>query len=86
MNTRSTIMSSKLPLRCATSADGVTTHLVVASPALPWTEPDRLPMAVLCGLPAVAESSENPGAVGCQRCLSRAWLFMALPSFEVMPA
>lgn len=76
---------ARLPLRCATSTDAVT-HLVVASPALPWSEPDRLPMTVLCGLPAVAESSDNPGAVGCDRCLSRAWLFMALPSFEVATA
>lgn len=77
--------AARSPLRCATSADGMT-HLVVTSPALRWADPDRLPPSVLCGLQAKSESAAHPAEVECGRCLSRAGFFMALPSFEVVPA
>lgn len=74
---------SRTPFRTVTAAGNEITHLVVMSPALPSTGPDRLPAGTLCGRPVTAEADTPVADVQCVRCLTRAPRFMALPTYEV---
>ena len=72
-----------LPFHTVTAASDRDTHLVVSSPALRASRPDRLPFATLCGR-AVAGKDPTPIAdVGCLRCLLRTQTFLGLPTYQV---
>lgn len=72
------------PFRTVTAAGSPITHLVVVSPALPGTDPDRLPVATLCGHQVTGEAVTPVADVECELCLvERAPRFMGLPTYEV---
>ncbi|ACZ32396.1 hypothetical protein Xcel_3397 (plasmid) [Xylanimonas cellulosilytica DSM 15894] len=71
------------PFRTVTAAGTPITHLVVTSPALPGTRPDRLPAATLCGQAVTGPTAAAVADVQCLRCLNRTPSFMALPTYEV---
>lgn len=74
---------AQLPFHTVTARSDELTHLVVTSPALRSSSPDRLPIATLCGR-AVDDASDTPvHDVACSRCLVCAPKFMGLPAFEV---
>lgn len=74
---------SLLPFRSVTAATDPETHLVVTSPALRSSRPDRLPFATLCGRAVEAEDPTPIGDVGCVRCVMRTSKFLGLPAYEV---
>lgn len=74
-----------LPFHTVTARSDHATHLVVSSPALRASSPDRLPFATLCGRAAAARAPVPPADVACLQCLMRAPMFMGLPAFEVAP-
>ncbi len=74
---------STLPFMAVTAANDEATHLVVASPALRSSRPDRLPFATLCGRAVGHEDPTPIGEVECVRCVLRAPKFMGLPAYEV---
>ena len=71
------------PFHSVTASGSPLTHLVVTSPALPGTRPDRLPDATLCGRLVDQEIDDHPADVQCPRCLLRVPTFMGLPTYEV---
>lgn len=74
---------STLPLLAVTACADEATHLVVASPALRSSHPDRLPFATLCGRRVDKEDPTPIGEVECVRCVLCAPKFMGLPAYTV---
>jgi len=74
---------STLPFLAVTADTDEATHLVVTSPALRSSRPDRLPLATLCGRRVGQEDPTPIGEVECVRCVLRAPKFMGLPAYEV---
>ena len=72
-----------LPFLSVTAANNAETHLVVTSPALRSSRPDRLPFATLCGRAVAAEDPTPIGEVGCSRCIMRVPTFLGLPTYVV---
>jgi hypothetical protein len=68
-----------------TVTGGVTpiSHLVVLSPALPCSSPDKLPAITLCGQAVAAASEAEVAEVQCEWCLNRVPEFMWMPSYTV---
>lgn len=77
--------ATALPFRCVTTTGDGLTHLVVTSPALPSTDPDRLPMTSLCAQRTDQERPDHPSTVQCLLCLHRVPQFIGLPAYEVLP-
>lgn len=71
-----------LPFRSVTAIDHPISHLVVRSPALQGSHPDRLPHTTLCGRLVDRESGRPVSRVQCKRCLTRTQQFTGLPTFE----
>lgn len=74
---------STLPFLAVTAATDDATHLVVVSPALRTSRPDRLPFATLCGRAVAQEDTTPIGEVVCVRCVLRTPKFMGFPAYEV---
>lgn len=75
----------RLPFSTVMSQDTANTHLVVSSPALPGTRPDKLPVSTLCGLPTIVAVDTPVHSVSCLRCLNRSPQYMHLPAWEGQP-
>lgn len=74
-----------LPFRTVTARGDDLDHLVVLSPALRSSNPDRLPVATLCGAAVEEESPNHIADIGCLRCLDRCPAFLGLPAFQARP-